>query len=307
MVKWLSRKLAQQVSTKVSTIALMVGMLASPTFAKDPFRTSNPRPISDRTEAAFRAISEKGNYTEAQRILGQADPNDPLSFALKGWLAYSNYQSESDRGRKQAFLNEFRGYAQQTRTVAQQLAKSDPLRGNLYQAVGIILDGGYIAATEGTVRGIPQILGSLQEAFRYLDAAEKIDPKDPEFNLIKGIIDLTLATTLNLPLSSPTDAIARLQNTAQPRYVADRFLALGYRDLKQFDRALQAVDNALRAAPDNPELSYLKAQILVRSQRHSESIPLFQKALAKRDQLPPVTVGQIERELRNAQQRVGQR
>ncbi|GAP96015.1 Sll0314/Alr1548 family TPR repeat-containing protein [Leptolyngbya sp. NIES-2104] len=303
MVKWLSRKLAQQ----VSTIVLMVGMLASPTLARDPFRTSNPRAISDRTEAAFRAIFEKGNYTEATRILNQGDPNEPLSFALKGLLAYNNYQGETDQGRKQALLSEFRGYATQTRTVAQQLAKSDPLRGNLYQAAGIILEAGYTAATEGTVRGIPQILGSLQEAFRYLDAAEKIDPKDPELNLIKGLIDLTLSTTLNLPLSSPTDAIARLQNTAQPRYVADRGLAIGYRDLKQFDRALQAVDNALRAAPDNPELSYLKAQILVRSQRHGESIPLFQKALTKRDQLPPVTVRQIERELRNAQQRAAQR
>ncbi|MBE9013004.1 tetratricopeptide repeat protein [Pseudanabaenaceae cyanobacterium LEGE 13415] len=303
MVKWLSRKLAQQ----VSTVALMVGMLASPSLAKDPFRTSNPRPISDRTEAAFRAIFEKGNYPEAQRILQQADPNEPLSFALKGAIAYINLQGESDQGRKQTLLNEFRGYAAQTRSVAQQLAKSDPLRGNLYQAVGTIFESGYVASTEGTVRGIPQILGNLQEAFRYLDAAEKIDPKDPELNLIKGMIDLLLATTLNLPLSSPDDAIARLQNSAQPRYVADRGLALGYRDLKQFDRALQAIDRALQAAPNNPELSYLKAQILVRSQRFSESIPLFQTALTKRDQLPPVTVRQIERELRNAQQRVGQR
>lgn len=303
MVKSLSRKLAQQ----VSAVALMVGMLASPSLAKDPFRTSNPRPISDRTEAAFRAIFEKGNYPEATRLLNQADPNEPLSFALKGMIAYLNVQGESDQGRKQALLTDFRNYAAQTRTVAQQLAKSDPLRGNLYQAVGTIFDGGYIAATQGTVSGIPQILGSLQEAFRYLDAAEKIDPKDPELNLIKGLLDLTLATTLNLPLSSPNDAIARLQNSAQPRYVADRGLAIGYRDLKQFDRALQAADRALQAAPQNPELSYLKAQILVRNQRISESIPLFQTALSKRDQLPPATVRQIERELRNAQQRVGQR
>lgn len=303
MVKWLSRKLAQQ----VSAVALMVGMLASPTLAKDPFRTSNARPISDRTESAFRAIFEKGNYTEAQRILQQGDPNEPLAFALKGMMAYVNWQGETDQGRKQALLNEFRGYGAQTRTIAQQLAKSDPLRGNLYQAVGTIFEGGYVAATEGTVRGIPQILGSLQEAFRYLDAAEKIDPKDPELNLIKGMIDLLLTTTLNLPLSSPNDAIARLQNTAQPRYVADRGLALGYRDLRQFDKALQSIDKALQAAPDNPELSYLKAQILVRSQRHNESIPLFQKALSKRNQLPAYTVRQIESELGRAQKQVGQR
>ncbi|MBD1842962.1 tetratricopeptide repeat protein [Cyanobacteria bacterium FACHB-63] len=303
MVKWLSSRLAQQ----ASTVALMIGMLASPSLAKDPFRTSNPRPISDRTEAAFRAIFEKGNYTEAQKLLNQPDQNEPLSFALKGFITYINYQGETDQPRKQALLNDFKTYATQTRTIAEQLTKTDPLRGNLYQAAGTILEGGYIAATQGTVRGIPQILGTLQQAFRYLDAAERIDPKDPEVNLIKGLIDLTLSTNLNLPLSSPTEAIARLEQNAQPRYVADRGLALGYRDLKQFDRALQAVDRALSKAPDNPELSYLKAQILVRSQRHSDSIPLFQKALSKKDQLPATTVQQIQRELRGAQQRTNGR
>ncbi|MER3433122.1 MAG: hypothetical protein C4288_06760 [Leptolyngbya sp. ERB_1_1] len=303
MVKWLSGKLAQQ----VSTVALMVGMLASPSLAKDPFRTSNVRPISDRTEAAFRAIFEQGDYPRAQSLLNQGDPNEPLSFALKGLITYINWQGESDPQRKQALLNDFKTYATQTRAVGAQLSKSDPLRGNVYQAAGTILEGGYIAATQGTVRGIPQILGNLQQAFNYLDAAERIDPKDPELNLIKGLIDLTLSTNLNLPLSNPTDAIARLEQTAQPRYVADRGLAVGYRDLKQFDKALQAVDRALSKAPNNPELSYLKAQILVRSQRDRDSIPLFQKALSKQNQLPVATVQQIQRELRGAQQRTNGR
>ncbi|MBW4442485.1 MAG: hypothetical protein KME10_14875 [Plectolyngbya sp. WJT66-NPBG17] len=303
MVKWLSSKLAQQ----VSAAALMVGMLASPSLAKDPFRTTNPRPISDRTEAAFRAIFEKGDYRNIQTLLNQTDPNEPLSFALKGLVAYTSFQGESDPQRKQALLNDFKTYATQTRTTAEQLAKSDPLRGNIYQAAGTILEGGYIAATQGTVRGIPQILGNLQQAFRYLDAAERVDPKDPELNLIKGLIDLTLSANLNLPLSSPTDAIARLEQTAQPRYLADRGLAVGYRDLKQFDKALQAVDRALSKTPSNPELSYLKAQILVRSQRDRDSIPLFETALSKKDQLPAATVQQIQRELRGAQQRAGGR
>lgn len=298
MVKW-SGKLAQ----RLSTVALMVGMLASPSLAKDPFRTTNARPISDRTERAFRAIFEKGDYRSAQTLLNQADPNEPLSFALKGFVTYLNFQGEADPQRKQALLNEFKTYATQTRTTAEQLSKSDPLRSNIYQAAGTVLEGGYIAATEGTVRGIPQILGNLQQAFGYLDEAERISPKDPELNLIKGLIDLTLSTSLNLPLSSPTDAIARLEQSAQPRYVADRGLAVGYRDLKQFDKALQAVDRAISEAPDNPELSYLKAQILVRTQRDRESIPLFQKALTKQAQLPVVTVQQIQRELRGAQQR----
>ncbi|HTL88861.1 MAG TPA: Sll0314/Alr1548 family TPR repeat-containing protein [Leptolyngbya sp.] len=301
MVKRLTSKLAQQ----LSAAALMVGMLASPSLAKDPFRTTNPRPISDRTEAVFRAIFEKGDYRSAQTLLNQinqTDQNEPLALALKSFVTYLNWQGESNPQRKQALLNEFKTYATQTRTSAEQLTKTDPLRGNLYQAAGTILETGYIAATEGTVQGIPQILGSLQQAFNYLDEAERISPKDPELNLIKGLIDLTLATNLNLPLSSPTDAIARLEQTAQPRYVADRGLALGYRDLKQFDKAMQAADRAIAEAPDNPELKYLKAQILVRSQRYPDSIPLFQQALAKKDQLPAGTVQQIQRELKGAQQ-----
>lgn len=301
MVKWLSGKLAQQ----VSAAALMVGMLASPSLAKDPFRTTNPRPISDRTEQAFRAIFERGNYPDAQKLLNQGDPNEPLSFALKGLITYINWQGESNPQRKDALLNDFKTDATQTRTVAEQLSKSDPLRSNIYQATGIILESGYVAATEGTVRSIPTILGNLQQAFGYLDAAERISPKDPELNLIKGSIDLLLATNLNLPLSSPDEAISRLEQSAQPRYVADHSLAVGYRDLKQFDKALQAVDRAISEAPDNPELSYLKAQILVRSQRASESIPLFQKALTKQAQLPPATVRQIQKELRGAQQNSG--
>ncbi|MCU0552565.1 MAG: hypothetical protein MUC48_24805 [Leptolyngbya sp. Prado105] len=303
MVKWVSGGLARS----LSAAALLVGMLANPSLAKDPFRTTNPRAISDRTESAFRAMFEKGNYTEAQKILGQADANEPLAFAMKAMISYMNYQGESDAGRKQALLSDFKANADQTRAVAQQLSKSDPLRGNLYMAAGTILEGGYIAATEGTVNGVPKILGSLQQAFRYLDAAEKIDAKDPELNLVKGMIDLTLATNLNLPLSSPKDAIARLEQAAQPRYVADRGLAVGYRDLKQFGKAEEAVNRALSAAPDNPELSYLKAQILVRQDRLNESVPLFQKALSKKDQLPTATSKQMQREFNRVQQRLSGR
>ena len=302
MVKW-SGKLTQH----LSAAALMVGLLASPSLAKDPFRTANARPISNQTEAAFRAIFEKGDYRNAQTLLTQVDQNEPLSFALKGYITYLNSQGESNPQRKQALLEEFKTYATQTRTIAEKMSKSDPLRSNIYQAAGTILESGYIASTQGTVQGIPQILGNLQQAFGNLDEAERISPKDPELNLIKGLIDLLLATNLNLPLSSPTDAIARLEQTAQPRYLADRGLALGYRDLKQFDKAMQAVDRALSATPDNPELSYLKAQILVRSQRYPESIPYFQKALTKEAQLPAITVQQIQRELRGAQQRTSGR
>ncbi|HIK26007.1 MAG TPA: tetratricopeptide repeat protein, partial [Thermosynechococcus sp. M46_R2017_013] len=50
--------------------------------------------------------------------------------------------------------------------------------------------------------------------------------------------------------------------------------------------ALNAVDQALAVAPNNPELLYLKAQILAASGNQSEAQQYFQQALAKQNQLP---------------------
>lgn len=307
MVKWLSGQLSrtsQQVGRSISLIALLVGVLASPSLARDPFRTTNLQPIGDRTGEAFRAVFERGDYRTAQSLLAQAEPNEPLAFALRASMAYMNWESETDSQKKQAFLNEFRTYGTQTRTTAEQLVRTNPLRGNIYLAAGNFLEGAYVVRTDGVVRGTPQALSKLQQAFKHLDEAEKISPQDPELNLLKGFIDLMLSVNISLPLSNPNDAIQRLERYAGPRYLADRGLALGFRDLKQFDKALQAVDRALKVAPDNPELSYLKAQILVRQKQDRASIPLFEKALSKRNQLPSGTVAQIEREFNRAKQRI---
>ncbi len=297
---WHSQRLWQTLGT--ATIA--IGLWATPSLAKDPFRTSNPHPIGDKTEAAFRSVFEQGNYKSAESSLSQAEANEPLAFALKAFLAYSNSQGESDPSKKQAALENFKNYAAQTRQSAEPLVKTDPLRGNLYIAVGNFLEGVYVVGTQGIVRGTPQALGKLQQAFKYLDEAEKIDPKDPELNLLKGYIDLLLAVNVSLPLSSPTQAIDRLENYAAPRYLADRGLALGYRDLNQPDKAIKAVDQAIAAAPKNPELSYLKAQILVRQGNNRDSIPLFQKALSQKDQLPSGTSTQIQNELDRTLRRI---
>ncbi len=294
----------QRVLQTVGTAAIAVSLWATPSLAKDPFRTSNPHPIGDNTEAAFRSVFEQGNYKSAESALNQAEANEPLAFALKAFLAYSNSQGESDQSKKQAALDNFKNYATQTRQSAEQLVKTDPLRGNLYIAVGNFLEGVYVVGTEGVVRGTPQALSKLQQAFKYLDEAEKIDSKDPELNLLKGYIDLLLAVNVSLPLSSPTQAIERLETYAAPRYLAYRGLALGYRDLNQFDKALQAVDQAIAAAPKNPELSYLKAQILVRQGNNRDSIPLFEKALSQKDQLPSGTSTQIQKELDRTLRRI---
>ncbi|MBC7822283.1 MAG: tetratricopeptide repeat protein [Candidatus Parcubacteria bacterium] len=294
----------QRIWQTVGTAAIAVSLWATPSLAKDPFRTSNLRPIGDNTEAAFRSVFEQGNYKSAESSLSQAEANEPLAFALKAFLAYSNSQGESDRSKKQAALDSFKNYATQTRQSAEQLVKTDPLRGNLYIAVGNFLEGVYVVGSQGVVRGTPQALGNLQQAFKYLDEAEKIDPKDPELNLLKGYIDLLLAVNVSLPLSSPTQAIERLETYAAPRYLADRGLALGYRDLNQPDKALKAINQAIAAAPKNPELSYLKAQILVRQGNNRESIPLFEKALSQKDQLPNSLTTQIQKELDRTLRRI---
>ncbi len=286
-----------------SAAFLLTSLWAGPSFAKDPFRTKNPREIGDNTEQAFKQIFQQGNYRVADRYLQKAEPTEPLGYALKALRAYSDWQGANSQ-EQQAKAQQFLSLATQTRESADQLKAKDPLRGNLYIAVGYFLEAAYSVGKEGLVRGTPQALSKVQKAFQYLDKAEAIDGTDPELNLLRGNIDLMLAIGVNLPLSSPTEAMNRLQQYAAPDYVAYRSLAIGYRDLKQLDKALPAVNQALQAAPTNPELLYLKAQILRLQGKVKESIPLFEQALQRQDelQLPRPLAEQINRELKRARE-----
>lgn len=309
MIDWFSsrqtvRLTQQRFWRAVGTAALMTSLWTTPSLAGDPFRSSNSRPIGNNTEAAFKAVFQQGNYKVAETYLQQAEPDEPLAYALNAAMAYNNGQGETDAQKKQVALDRFRDYATKTRESADRLLKTDRLRGNLYLAVGNFLEGAYVVQTQGVIRGTPQALGKLQQAFKYLDEAEKISPQDPEVNLVKGFMDLMLAVNVSLPLSNPTQGIERLEKYAGPRYLADRGLALGYRDLNQPDKALQAINRALTAAPNNPELSYLKAQILVRQGNNKDSVALFQKALSRKDQLPSGIAKQIQRELDRTQRRL---
>ncbi|WP_254567568.1 Sll0314/Alr1548 family TPR repeat-containing protein [Oscillatoria sp. HE19RPO] len=248
--------------------AIALTFSISPTLALDPFRTENRHEIGDRTATAFRTLFEQGNYQEALRKLQQAEqtePNEPLVYAMQGALAYLD--EDWDR------LN---NYATRTRTAAESLLTENPLRGNLYIAVGHFLEGGYIISTEGTLRGVPKAMGKLREVFKHFDAAEKIEANDPELNLIKGFMDLMLA--VNLPFANADDAIARLENYAAPSYLAYRGIAVGHRDLDNVDQALSAVNRALEITPDNPELFYLKGQILVKKGNDLDNMELLQQA-----------------------------
>ena len=295
--------IAQSAALKaIASTTVLTLILSSPTWAADPFRTTSPHPIGDRTEAAFKAIFQDGNYKVAQGYLKQAqtlEPNEPLAYAMQASLAYS---IDKD-------LTAFSWYGNKTLETAKQLINTDPLRGNLYAAVGYFLQGASILARDGTVKGTPDALSKLRLVYEHLDKAQAVSAQDPEINLMRGYMDLMLA--VNLPFSNPEQAIARLKEFAAPQYLADRGLAIGYRDLEEYSEALTAVNQALSATANNPELYYLKAQILAEYSKKQndrsmlqESIKNFDKAIAKKAQLPPTLVKQIERERGKAASRL---
>ncbi|HEY9296366.1 MAG TPA: Sll0314/Alr1548 family TPR repeat-containing protein, partial [Phormidium sp.] len=278
------------ISSLVMTLSLSVNLAV----AGDPFRTNNPKPIGDKTEAAFNAVFREGNYKAATEVyLPEAaaqEPNEPLIYAMKASMVYTDWQSDK---KNQALLDSFKSYAAQTRETAEKLKATDPLRGNLYVAVGHALDAAAVISEKGTLNGATQALGKLQEVYRTLDEAEKIAPEDPEFNLLKGWLDLLIS--VNLPFANPELAIKRLEKAA-PNYLAYRGIAVGSRDLKQYDQAQQYVDRALQETPNNPELHYLKAQILVNAKQDQDAQKHFQLALSNPEQLPKDLVAQIVRE-----------
>ena len=284
--------------SKVSvTTAILVNIFVNPSFAGDPFRSRDPHKIGDNTEAVFKAIFQQGNYSVAKDALRKAvssEPNEPLIYAIQASLAYQNRESAN-----------FEEYSRKTLETGQNLIASDPLRGNLYTAVGHFLEGAVILNREGTVKGASGAFMQLRQVYTYLNKAEEISANDPELNLIRGYMDLILA--VNLPLTSPDEVIERLQKNAAPGYLVDRGIALAYRDLKQYSQALDYVNQALKTTADNPEIYYLKAQILYEKGKAEksqnlikEAITHFEKALAKKSQLPANLVNQIENERNQA-------
>ncbi|PSN16458.1 hypothetical protein C7271_20215, partial [filamentous cyanobacterium CCP5] len=133
-------------------------------------------------------------------------------------------------------------------------------------------------------------LRMLQRVFAELDAAEDIDANDPELSLLKGFMDLLLA--VNLPFANPDQAISRLQQ-GYPTYVSQRGIAIGMRDLERYPEALAAINRALEAAPNNPDLIYLKAQIYRLDGNNRASLPLYNEALTFASQLPDGVVEQM--------------
>lgn len=289
------------VSKVAFATTLILNLWVNPSLAGDPFRSSEPHQIGDRTEAAFKAIFQQGNYPVAEDHLKKAiadEPDEPLAYALKASLAYTNQD-----------LVGLEKYSKKTLEAGQKLIATNQLRGNLYTGVGNFLEGAVIITREGTVNGASKAFTRLTRVYEYLDRAEAINANDPELNLIKGYMNLMLA--VNLPFISPDQAIEQLEQNAAPGYLVDRGIALAYRDLKKYPQALKYVDRALKNTSDNPEIYYLKAQILYlqgnkeKSQNVvKEAIAYFEKALTKKSQLPASLVKQIESERNQAKNRL---
>lgn len=262
-----------------STIALSTlswAFWAGISLAADPFRTNDVRDIGEKTEQAFKALFEEGNYPRAKRLLDEAkqsETNDPLVPALRASLAYTEEDWDT-----------MESYANDTVRVARAIATADPLRSNLYLAVGNFLQGAHKFQISGPMAAI----GQLQSVFRYFEQAERIDSDDPELNLIKGYFNLILA--VNLPFSSPTQAISQLQQFASPQYLVHRGIAIAYRDLKDFDQALVFANKAVESTPNNPEIHYLRGQILREKGMRDNNVDALEEALKSFD----IAIGKID-------------
>ncbi|MFN5516402.1 MAG: Sll0314/Alr1548 family TPR repeat-containing protein [Cyanobacteriota bacterium] len=269
--------------------SLLFAALAAPVWAGDPFRTQNPHPIGDHTEAAFNAIFRDGNYLLAQSLLETAvaqEPQEPLALAMRASLAYDNNDFEL-----------MKRYAERTQRAAQALKNTDPLRGNLYLAVGYFLEGGYLMK-QGNYLGA---VGKAGTVFEHVEKASQIDPNDPELNLLRGYLDLFLSKYT--PFSQSDQVIQRFERYASPPYLRNRALAITYRDLKKYDQALSYLNLALAETPDNPELLYLKGQFLRIQGREQKNLTLlqqaqgyYQQALAKQSQLSRSVTVQLNHE-----------
>ncbi len=278
--------------TRIRRVFTSLGLLVSvlfvgPAWAQDPFRIGDDaRDISPEVAEAFAEFFCAGRYTGSREKLDAAlavSPDEPIVYALLAALAYQ----EGD-------LAEFSQRGQQTLDVAQALEATDPLRGNLYKGVGYGFAAANIVLEDGVVMGLPKALPTLNNLFGSIREAQAIDAEDPELNLLNGYMDLLL--------TNRDKALTQFRK-AGPEYMSQRGIALAYRDLDDYPAALAAVDRAIEQSCDNPELYYLKAQILANQGNDGEAVILFDQALDASDQLPSALVEQIQRERNSAYDR----
>ncbi len=283
-------------------IGVMGSFIGTPAWAGDPFRTTNPEAIGDRTEAAFTALFQEGDYpkaTEALKLALEDEPEEPLVYALQATIAFLQEDWQS-----------LRAHGQQTLAKGQNLVSTSPVRGYTYVAIGQVVEGGYALSPqgEGSLRGVPTAIEQLKLAYGALKSARQINPTDPELNLIHGFMELMIS--LYVPLTKPEQALTQLQTNAAPPYLAHWAMAIAYRDLDRYPEALTALETAMQTS-NNPQLYYLRAQVRIRqgleATNSSDLIQAqtdFRRALARSSQLPKRLVGQIFREYCRNQTRI---
>jgi tetratricopeptide (TPR) repeat protein len=226
-----------------------------------------------------------GDYVKARQYLEAArktEPNDPLVYAMSTLYPFSAGDLET-----------VKVYSGQTYQAGKRLMATNPVRGNLYQGVGLAIEAAYELKKNGALGA----LNKLQQVFKYMDAAKKLSPNDPELNLVKGYMDLLLA--VNVPFSDTSQAIEQLRN-AEPKYLAYRGIYIGYRDLKEYEKATTAINTAVKLAPNNPELIYYQAQILAMRGKENKNdndlraaVKLFETAYQRHDRLLTSTIANI--------------
>ncbi|MBD2188732.1 Sll0314/Alr1548 family TPR repeat-containing protein [Pseudanabaena mucicola] len=281
-------------SLKILSTSLLAALVSvatvMPSFAADPFRSKNARPIGSETQKAFELMFKEGNYNAAVKQLNAAvatEANEPLLFALR---ASTFFATEDYLGMQVA--------GQRVRKNAESLRGKDNLRAYIYLAASDLIEAGYIVKTQG-ISSAPRALPLVQSVLDYLQKAKDIDPNDPELNLIKGYVDMLIASVL--PLSDLESALQSLRQFAAPDYLKWRGIALAYRDARRPDLAIDAVNKALASAPNNPELHYLKGQILWMQGGNStaEAKKFFELALSKSNQMNPSLLSEIRDQCRN--------
>jgi tetratricopeptide (TPR) repeat protein len=263
-----------------TTVPLASMLWSSVVLAADPFRTgANARPMSATLESAFEDFFRHGNYLNSGQKLTVAqaeNPKEPLVYTLQAALAYLNEQPE-----------QMKALAQTTRKVSEGMQAKDAARSHLYRGISQGLEGTSYYLKDNGVAGVAMAFTFVPPMLLEIDKARQMAPDDPEVNLIVGYV--------NTVLKKYDDALTSFQK-AGPSYLAYRGQALIYRDKKDYPQAQTMVEKAITAAPQNPELLYLKAQILASRQQPLEAVTFFDKALSLGKQLPESTKKQIRKE-----------
>ncbi len=263
----------------LSLLAVTLVSTASPAWARDPFRTTKTRPIPTETATAFDTLFREGNFRGAipqiERAI-QANDSEPLAHTMGALVAFFRQD-----------MNAMRQAGQSVKQRAQALMSKDKLRGHLYLGIGDLVESAYLFKTEG-ISGVPRILPLVQNVLDEMKNAQKIDPTDPELNLLKGLIDIVISSVSSaiIPSTDVEASLANLRQFSAPEYLKWGGIAVAYRDAKKTAQAMEAVDKALASAPNNPILSYFKGQIFWVKGNIPEARRHYLLTLSKSPQLP---------------------